>query len=132
MNTDQMKSPTFLCCPSCGNLAEMIQYSGVKPLCCGKEMIRMESKTSEEGHEKHLPIITREGCTITVKISDTPHPMTAEHHIDWVELITSCGMQRKPLKAGCEPAVCFHLSDKETPLAVFAYCNVHGLWVTEL
>jgi superoxide reductase len=35
------------------------------------------------------------------------------------------------MKPGEAPNVTFHLGG-EKPLAVYAYCNLHGLWMTEL
>ena len=57
--------------------------------------------------------------------------MTEEHSITWVYLETDKGGQRKALSPGEEPKAHFALAD-EKPLAVYAYCNLHGLWKTEL
>ena len=57
--------------------------------------------------------------------------MTEEHLIQWVYLQTTKGGQRKNLIAGQEPVVTFALSDEE-PVAVYAYCNLHGLWKAEI
>jgi len=56
--------------------------------------------------------------------------MVPEHSIEWVYLQTDKGGQRKCLSAGDAPVVTFALSD-EKPVAVYAYCNLHGLWKSE-
>ena len=63
--------------------------------------------------------------------SGTGHPMSEEHHIAWVYLQTNRGGQRKCLDVTGAPEVTFALAD-ETPVAVYAYCNLHGLWKTDL
>ncbi len=58
--------------------------------------------------------------------------MSQEHHIAWVYLQTSKGGQRKDLDPTAEPVVTFALTEDEQPVAVYAYCNLHGLWKTEI
>ena len=54
--------------------------------------------------------------------------MLEEHSIEWVSLQTKQGSQRKALKAGDRPEVSFALCDGDEVEAVYAYCNLHGLW----
>ena len=58
--------------------------------------------------------------------------MTEEHSIQWVYLQTNKGGQRKCLAPNEEPSVIFCLAEDETPVAVYAYCNLHGLWKKEI
>jgi len=51
--------------------------------------------------------------------------------IEWVLVQTDKGFQKKDLKAGDAPEVCFALCDDEKVEAVYAYCNLHGLWKKE-
>ena len=44
-----------------------------------------------------------------------------------IYLETDKGGARKALKPGDAPEACFALCN-ETPVAVYAYCNLHGLW----
>jgi superoxide reductase len=121
----------FYICETCGNLVDAIHSSGVPMKCCGKNMTALEPGTVEASHEKHVPVVRVEGNTVTVEIGSVAHPMTAEHSIQWVYLQTNRGGQRKCLEVGAAPEVTFALSEEE-PVAVFAYCNLHGLWKTEL
>ena len=57
--------------------------------------------------------------------------MAEEHSILWVYLETDKGGQRKNLEVGATPEVTFALKD-EKPVAVYAYCNLHGLWKKEI
>lgn len=121
----------FYICEHCGNLVGMIHDAGVPVMCCGRKMTKLEPGTVEASHEKHIPVITREDGLVKVTVGSVLHPMTEEHHIAWVYLQTDRGGQRKCLQPGDEPCVTFALTD-ETPLAVYAYCNLHGLWMEEI
>jgi len=85
----------------------------------------------EASHEKHIPVVNIDGNIITVKIGSVEHPMVEEHSILWVYLQTDRGGQRKCLEVGKAPRVIFTLSE-EKPLAAYAYCNIHGLWKTDI
>lgn len=122
----------FYLCEKCGNLVGMINESGVPMMCCGQKMTKIEPNTVEASTEKHLPVVSVEGNTVSVEIGSVAHPMSEEHSILWVYLRTDKGGQRKCLGAGSAPAVDFALTDGEKPVAVYAYCNLHGLWKTEI
>ena len=96
-------------------------------MCCGQKMKRLEPDVVEASREKHLPVISIDRNTVTVNVGSVEHPMTEEHSILWVCLQTDKGTQRKCLEIGKAPIVTFALSD-EKPVAVYAYCNLHGLW----
>ena len=126
-----MKEAKFYVCETCGNLVGMIKESGVTLVCCGKKMTEIVPGTVEASKEKHIPVATVEGNTVKVNVGSVDHPMTEEHLIEWVYLQTCRGGQRKCLKAGDAPTVTFALCDEKT-VAVYAYCNLHGLWKVEL
>lgn len=121
----------FFVCEHCGNIVGMIHNAGVPMICCGAKMVELTPNTVEASAEKHLPVVSVEADKVFVKIGSVPHPMLPEHHIEWVYLQTDRGGQRKCLKVGSEPEVTFALFD-EKPVAVFAYCNLHGLWKTDI
>lgn len=121
----------FYICRHCGNIIGLINDAGVPIKCCGENMQLLEANTVDAAHEKHIPVVKVEGDKVNVKIGDVAHPMTEAHLIQWVYLMTDKGGQRKCLKAGDAPEVTFALAN-EKPLAVFAYCNLHGLWKKEL
>ena len=78
--------------------------------------------------EKHVPVWSVEGNTVKVQIGSAAHPMLEEHYIEWVSLQTKQGNQRKALKPGDDPQVCFAMCEGDEVVAVYAYCNLHGLW----
>ncbi len=126
-----MKNVKFYICKHCGNIITKIEDSTVPVVCCGEKMSEIIANTVEASVEKHLPVVSVEGNTVNVSVGSVAHPMAEEHHIGWVYLETCCGGQLKYLSVGSDPAVSFALNG-EKPLAVYAYCNLHGLWKTEL
>ena len=121
----------FYVCEHCGNIIGVIHNAGVPMMCCGQKMTLLEPGTVEASTEKHVPVVSIEDNIVTVSIGEVAHPMTEEHHIAWVYLQTCRGGQRKCLKVDSDPVVKFALCD-ETPVAVYAYCNLHGLWKTDI
>ncbi len=121
----------FFICEHCGNLIGMIHDAGVPMMCCGQKMTKLEPGTVDAAREKHIPMVAVEGDTVKVVVGEVAHPMTEEHSITWVYLQTDRGGQRKSLAPGAEPVVTFALAD-EKPVAVYAYCNLHGLWMAEI
>jgi superoxide reductase len=112
-------------------MAGLIKDEGVPMACCGENMTELVPNTVEASAEKHLPVATVSGDSLSVKIGSAAHPMEAAHHIAFVYVETERGGQRKRLKIGEAPALTFSFSG-DKPLAVFAYCNLHGLWKAEI
>lgn len=121
----------FYYCKSCGNLAFMAVASGVNPKCCGSDMQKLKANTSDGSMEKHVPEVdVVDKHNIKVRVGSAPHPMQDDHYIRFVCLETSMGGIIRYLEPGCEPEVCFCFKGK--PKAVYAYCNIHGLWKKEM
>ena len=121
----------FYICEQCGNLVGIIHDAGVPMVCCGEEMTKLEPGVVEASHEKHIPVAKVKDNIVTVTVGAVEHPMEEEHHIVWVYLQTDRGGQRKCLEVGKAPIVSFALTD-EKPIAVYAYCNIHGLWKKDM
>ena len=127
-----MAKNKFYICEKCGNIVEMIYDSGVNPHCCGQKMTKLEAGTVEASREKHIPVASVDGQVVTVAVGSVEHPMAEEHSILWVYLETDKGIQRKALEVGKAPRAIFNLAAGEKPIAAYAYCNLHGLWKTEI
>lgn len=118
----------YYICEHCGNIVAMVKDAGVPILCCGQKMTEIVPGTKDGALEKHVPVYQIEGNIVKVSVGSVHHPMLAEHSIEWVTLQTKEGVQRKALKPGDAPEVTFALSDGDEVEAVYAYCNLHGLW----
>lgn len=126
-----MSKIRFFRCDICGNIVGLIEDAGIPMVCCGEEMTELVANTTEGAYEKHLPVAKLEGNLITVDVGSVAHPMVAEHFIQWIYLETEKGGQRKALKPGEIPQAKFALVDDKA-VAVYEYCNLHGLWKTEI
>lgn len=121
----------FYICRHCGNLVEMINSSGVPMICCGEKMEELRPNTTEASGEKHLPTVKVEGNVLTATVGSVEHPMDAAHYIEWIVVETENGVLRRDLKPGERPVATFDLGNDKA-LAVYAWCNMHGLWMTEV
>lgn len=126
-----MSNVKFFVCKHCGNMVEMVQDSGVPMICCGEAMSEIVANTVDASQEKHVPVVKIEGNKVYVEVGSVPHPMEPEHYITFIYLETSKGAQKKFLKPG-EAAKADFLMEGEEAVAVYEYCNLHGLWKTTL
>ena len=122
----------FFVCKHCGNMIGLLHDAGVPMMCCGEKMVELVPNTTDAAQEKHVPVATVEGNKVVVNVGSVNHPMAAEHWIQWVYLETDKGGHRKVLNPGEKPHVVFALTEDEKPVAVYEYCNLHGLWVAKL
>lgn len=118
----------FYYCKHCGNIVVKVNDSGVPLMCCGKPLEVIVLNDNNGIKEKHMPIYSVRCGKVTVNIGEIPHPMIPEHYIEWVKLQTNKGNQFKRLIPNTEPTVVFNINKDEKVEAVFAYCNLHGLW----
>ena len=118
----------FYICEHCGKMVALVKESGVPVMCCGQKMTEIIPGTTDAAVEKHVPVYTVENNIVHVKVGEVEHPMTPEHFIEWVSIQTNQGNQRKALKPGDQPEICFALCNGDEVEAVYAYCNLHGLW----
>ena len=109
----------FFKCAHCGNVAVKLFDQGAPLSCCGEAMQLLRAGETDGAAEKHVPVVTA-GETIHVEVGSVSHPMLEAHYITMIVLETSKGFQVK------------HLQPGEEPVAVYEYCNLHGLWKTEL
>lgn len=92
----------------------------------------VEANVTDAALEKHVPEVTIEASSVRAQIGSVIHPMLDVHHIEWVILETDKGYHKQNLNVGEEPVANFELAEGEKPLAVYEYCNLHGLWKKEL
>lgn len=120
----------FYRCPICGNLIVKLHDGGPIPVCCGYEMVNLVPKREEEYKEKHLPVVKKcDRYTIEVEVGSVPHPMTEDHYIEFICVQTDSEIIIRHLSPGDDPSGLFVCDS--TPEAFYAYCNRHGLWMTD-
>lgn len=123
----------LLRCKKCGQIVSVVKDTGVKIICCGEEMEEITPRIEEKGlTEKHIPVYAVKKGKAIAKVGMIPHPMTNEHYIEWVAIVTNKGNQRKMLEPGLSPRVEFCVDKDEVVEAIYAYCNIHELWKLDL
>lgn len=113
-------------CAVCENIIEVVHAGSGELVCHGQPMILQVPNTVDASLEKHVPVVEIIGDKVIVKIGAVEHPMTEEHHIEWVEVITKARVYRKTFTPGEKPFAEFNIG--EEVIETRAYCNLHGLW----
>ncbi len=122
----------FFKCETCGNIITKVNDAKVPVVCCGQPMKELVPGATDGAYEKHVPAVTVEGNMVKVQIGEAEHPMLEAHYIQFIVLETKNGHQIKYLKPEEKPVAEFVLTEGDTAVAVYEYCNLHGLWVKEL
>lgn len=113
---------------------KIYQCEECKKIIVGNDELKLEgwkeliANTTDAAQEKHVPVYEVKCGKVRVSVGSVGHPMSAEHFIEWVLLVTTQGYQFKKLSADGTPEVSFGLAAGEKVVEVYAYCNLHGLW----
>lgn len=113
-------------CEVCGNIIEVVHGGAGELVCCGEPMKLYEPNTVDAAVEKHVPVKEDAEHGIVVKVGTDAHPMTEEHHIEWIEVVAGDKAYREFLKPGAAPEATFCIDAGDVVLR--EYCNLHGLW----
>ena len=114
-------------CKVCHNLVEILHSGKGELVCCAQAMTLLKENTTDASNEKHIPVVLDKGDFIEVTVGSVEHPMTEEHYVVFIELLTKCGVCRKYLKPGEKPFATFPVK-KADVIAVREFCNLHLLW----
>ena len=122
----------FFKCMHCGNVVVKVFDQGGPVVCCGENMVELHANDTDGAREKHVPQVTVDGATVTVKVGEVAHPMTEPHFITMIVLVTEKGYQIAPLTPSDAPEATFAVAEGDKPVRAYEYCNLHGLWVAEI
>lgn len=122
----------FYVCKNCGKMVLVLDEN--VPVCedCGVKMEELIPNTVEAATEKHLPVVSVNGKDVEIKVGEVEHPMLDNHYISAIFLKTNKGIYSLELNANNKPVAMFTLKRCEKPVCAYAYCNLHGLWKTEV
>ena len=123
-----MMEMRFFRCEVCGQIVAIVKGTGVPVVCCGRPMKELVPGTTDASQEKHVPVYSVTDDKLTVTVGSVEHPMVEEHYIEWISVQTKFGNQRKALRPGERPEAVFALLPGDEVIAVYEYCNLHGLW----
>lgn len=122
----------FYVCEHCGNIVTKLTSAGVPIKCCGEDMKLLKAGVTDAAVEKHVPAVTVDGNLVKVVVGSVVHPMAEEHHIAWIALETERDAYIHWLKPGEAPEAVFALAEGQKAVAVYEYCNLHGLWKADV
>lgn len=123
------KNTVFYKCPICGNVIELIDGDINHMMCCGRKMELLVANSEDAATEKHVPVYERVKDEIVVKVGEVDHPMEKDHYIMWIAQVSDSQTTRVKLYPEQDIAVRF----KYVPGSIlYAYCNKHGLWKTDV
>ena len=116
-------------CKSCGAFVKVLKdcecdNCGIK--CCGEQMSEVVPNSVDAAFEKHVPTYEINGDMIEVKVN---HVMEEDHYIEWVAIVSEKRECTKYFNPGDNCEVHFRYVPNST---LYAYCNKHGLWKTEV
>lgn len=122
-----MKDLVIKKCLKCGAIVKVIEDCncddcGIK--CCGEQMKELRVNSTDGVTEKHKPTYKFDNDKLVVTVN---HVMDSDHYIEWICLVTDNKEEYICLKK--EPKAIFN---KVTNGKIYAYCNKHGLWVTDI
>lgn len=119
----------FYKCNICGNIIGLISGDEKNINCCGKPIEKLIANTVDAATEKHIPTYEVKGDEIIVKVGEAEHPMENDHYIMWIAQVSKNKTTRIRLKPNDKPEVKLQYIQGSS---LFAYCNKHGLWKTEV
>lgn len=119
-------------CEICGNVVEVVLCGEGELVCCNQPMNLLTPKTKDMGEEKHVPVLEEHDREKMVRVGQIPHPMTQEHYIQFIEVISKdkIWVKRKYLSPNEQPEMKF-TCDCENKFDAVEFCNIHGLWGAE-
>lgn len=119
----------FYKCPICGNIITILEGNEKLIKCCGVSMEELLPNVVDASVEKHIPIYTIDGDFINVKVGEIEHPMEKEHYIMFLAQIVNNEVSIIKLNSDEKLEVRFRYIKGSK---IYAYCNIHGLWMNEV
>jgi superoxide reductase len=121
-------------CPACGAPRSQFKQND--------KVFEEAAAKSKEAAVKHIPavqvnhvcgLVPENDCIdLVVRVGETLHPMTPEHHIQFIDCyLDHVYAGRMLLTPAMNPAVIFHLKDKGAKVQIVEFCNLHGHWMSE-
>ena len=122
----------FYICRKCGSILTDFNHVCAGLTCCGEKVEELIAGTTDGAREKHVPAVKIDGQKVCVQVGEVEHPMMEKHYIQFIVVETDKGYMTKFLKPEEKPAAEFVLAEGEKAVAVYEYCNLHGLWKAEV
>jgi superoxide reductase len=116
----------FYQCNDCNSV--LLELNGTLTEYCHHSQTLLKPNTADAAKDKHIPVLVFSDHQLQVKVGSVPHPMTADHSILWIFVQTRSGGQYVQLTPEDAPEAFFSVKPLDV-VRVYAYCDVHGLWM---
>lgn len=124
-----MKELILKRCKKCGALVKVLNdcnCNGCGIICCDDAMEVLKPNSTDAAIEKHVPVVEKVNDTLKVSVN---HVMDEEHYIEWILYVSDNSDEIVYFKPGDKAEALFNYKGKSK---VYAYCNKHDLWVTDI
>ncbi|MFI3300195.1 MAG: desulfoferrodoxin family protein [Candidatus Gastranaerophilales bacterium] len=120
-------------CEVCGNIVEALVVGDGVLVCCGQDMIVLQSNNEESFKMTHVPVVKEADGVRFVQVGEALHIMNNEHQIMFVEIISKDKMckRTKFFNPGDEAKMSVCAKFDEANFDIREYCNIHRLWQKE-
>ena len=116
-------------CDKCGALVRVLNDCSCDNcgiICCGDTMREIIPNSVDAAVEKHVPAYTVDGDVMNIEVN---HVMDDDHFIEWVSVVSD----NNEIIFKMKPGDTTKITHKYIPHSkIYAYCNLHGLWVKEV
>ena len=119
----------LLKCKHCGLVLELI-YNHQDP--CLERFEEIYPNSTSASTEKHEPVAHVDQGILKVRVASVPNPMEDEHCITSIFVVYDQYVLRKNLTSNDIPEATFYIGNYHGKVSIYEYCNLHGLWKTEL
>ncbi len=126
---------SFYLCENSGTLVEVLKDKNELKVigCNNNELKKLEPNTGDADRKKHMPYVSIKDTTMFIQVGEISHPMTEEHYIKAIYVVDDLeNVQKFSLKPGDKPEITTNFNKNAKKIDVYAYCNLHGLWKTEV
>lgn len=116
-------------CKKCHALVKVLEDCTCEDcglMCCNEKMAVVKPNTMDASFEKHIPTYEIKDNEMIVTVN---HVMEEDHYIEWILV----KMEKKNIEVLLEPTETPTITvPYEKGALLYAYCNKHGLWRTEV
>lgn len=117
-------------CNVCGNLVEVLSEGEGELVCCSQpmELVVVNTSDNQDFNDKHVPVTEKTIDGVLIRVGAVKHPMSEEHHINFVQAISKDKKYVKTKFLSIEDEPALHVKCNCNSLWARALCNIHGLF----
>ncbi|WP_050740139.1 desulfoferrodoxin family protein [Acetobacterium bakii] len=123
-----MEKKLFYQCNDCNSI--LLEMNGTVSQYCDHNLTLLTPNALKASEAQHIPVLEFKKSNLHVTVGSLPHPMIPEHSILWIFVQTRNGGLYVSLTPEDLPQADFLVHEIDV-LGVYAYCDIHGLWMAD-